>query len=256
MINIPHNHFKDLPAEFRPRERLMRTSNPQDLNDEELLAIILKTGFPGCNVIELSHRILSAFHTLNELVRADARTIKARIQDYNTKRPDKPILRVGPVKLIELQAAFELCRRANNISNEEFRSKNLKSSSAAYTVFAREVAAAPEQEKFYVLPIDSDFHPLCEPIVVSIGTSSHIRLHPRDVFREAIRWNANAIIVAHNHPCGNPTPSEEDISLTANLVEIAKMHSIPLLDHLVLGAPDSACGKGYVSIRNLAIIKF
>jgi DNA repair protein RadC len=89
-----------------------------------------------------------------------------------------------------------------------------------------------------------------------MGTSSHINVHPRDVFREAIRWNANAVIVAHNHPCGNPIPSEEDIQLTANLIKVARVHSIPLLDHLVLGSPDSANGKGYVSIRNLAIMEF
>ena len=248
--------FKDLPEELRPRERLMRTGNPQELSNEDLLAIILKTGFPGCDVWELSHRLLTAFHSLHELVRSDARTIDARIAEYNNKRPDRPILRVGPVKLLELQAAFELTRRANLILDSEFRSKNLKSSSAAYSVFSGVVAAAPEQEHFYVLPADSDFHPLCNPIAITKGTASRTIVHPRDVFREAIRWNAHSIIVAHNHPCGDPTPSDEDIQITKDLLEVAKLHSIPLLDHLVLGAPESADGKGYISIRNLAVLKF
>lgn len=250
------NNYKDTPEELRPRERLIRTGNSQELSNEDLLAIILKTGFPGCDVWELSHRLLLAFHSLHELVRADARTIEARIDEYNKKRPDHPILRVGPVKLLELQAAFELSRRANILLDAEFRSKNLKSSSAAYNVFAGIVAASPEQEHFYVLPTDSDFHPLCDPIAITKGTASRTIVHPRDVFREAIRWNAHSIIVAHNHPCGDPTPSDEDIEMTKQLIDIAKLHSIPLLDHLVLGSPRSADGKGYVSIRNLAVLRF
>ena len=256
MPKIPPNNFKGIPEELRPRERLMRSGNPLELSNEDLLAIILKTGFPGCDVWELSHRLLTAFHSLHELVRADARTIEARISEYNHKHSDRPILRIGPVKLIELQAAFELTRRANNILDAEFRVKNLRSSSAAYGVFAGVVASAPEQEHFYVLPTDSDFHPLCDPIVITKGTASRTIVHPRDVFREAIRWNAHAIIVAHNHPCGDPTPSDEDIQLTEKLLKIARLHAIPLLDHLVLGSSDSANGKGYVSIRNLAVLNF
>lgn len=81
-------------------------------------------------------------------------------------------------------------------------------------------------------------------------------MHPRDVFREAVRWNAHSIIIAHNHPCGDPTPSEDDIELTRMLIEVAKLHRIPILDHIVLGSSESANGRGFVSIRNLAIMKF
>ncbi len=249
MDRPPPNNYKDTPEELRPRERLLRTGNPAELTDEELLAIILKTGFPGCDVWELSHRLLTAFGSLHELVRSDVRTLAARIGQYNKKRPDRPILRVGPVKLMELQAAFELSRRANRILERDLRSVSLRSSAAAYRVFAGIVAADPEQESFYVLPSDSDYHPLCDPIAVSSGTANRTIVHPRDVFREAVRWNAFAIIAAHNHPCGDPTPSDEDLELTRRLVEIAALHAIPLLDHLVLGTPGSAGGKGYVSIH-------
>ena len=128
---------------------------------------------------------------------------------------------------------------------------SLRSSAAAYRVFAGIVAACPERESFYALPSDSDYHPLCDPIAVSSGTADRTVVHPRDVFREAIRWNAFALIAAHNHPCGDPTPSGEDLDLTKRLVDVAKMHAIPILDHLVLGSPESAGGKGYVSIRNI-----
>lgn len=245
----PNNHYEDTPAELRPRERLLRTGNPAELTDEDLLAILLRTGFPGCDVWELAHRLLCAFHSLHELVRADVRTISARIEDYNRRRPDRPILRVGPVRLMPLQAAFELARRANRILEDDLRSVNVRSAAAAYRVFAGVVAAAPERETFFVLPVDSDYHPLCEPIAVSAGTADRTIVRPRDAFREAIRWNAFAILAAHNHPCGDPTPSDEDVEITGRLVEIGRLHDIPLLDHLVLGSPGSAAGRGYVSIH-------
>lgn len=245
----PPNNYKDTPEEFRPRERLLRTGNPAELSDEDLLAIILKTGFPGCDVWELSHRLLTAFGSLHELVRSDVRTIAARIEQYNRKRPDRPILRVGPVKLMELQAAFELSRRAWRVLLDDFNRKELHSAAAVYNLFEGIVEANPEREIFYVLPISSDYHPLSDPVAVTSGTADRTIVHPRDVFREAVRWNAFAIFAAHNHPSGDPTPSDEDLELTGRLVEIGRLHDIPLLDHLVLGAPGSAGGKGYVSVH-------
>lgn len=248
--------FRNLPSDLKPRERLLRTGDPSGLSDEDLLAIILKTGVKGCDVWELSHRILCAFSSIEELVRADARTIEARIKEFNRKNPDRPVIGVGAATLVQLQAAFELSRRANRLAEEELRAKNLKSSSAAYQVFKKIVGDAPECEMFFVLPMDSEFHPLCDPIVISKGTADRTIVHPRDVFREAVRWNAHSIIIAHNHPCGDPTPSEDDIELTRMLVEVAKLHRIPILDHIVLGSSESANGRGFVSIRNLAIMKF
>ena len=256
MAKTTESSFKGLPLDQKPREKLLRTGNTAELSDEDLLAIILRTGVKGCDVWELAHRILCVFSSLDELVRADARTIDTRIGEYNLKNPDRPVKGVGAAKLVELQAAFELTRRANRLAQVEFRAKNLKSSSAAYHVFRKIVGDAPECEMFFVLPMDSDFHPLCDPIVVSKGTADRTIVHPRDVFREAVRWNAYSIIIAHNHPCGDPVPSEEDIELTKKLIEIGRLHHIPILDHIVLGASESANGRGFVSIRNLAIMKF
>lgn len=129
--------FRNLPSDLKPRERLLRTGDPSGLSDEDLLAIILKTGVKGCDVWELSHRILCAFSSIEELVRADARTIEARIKEFNRKNPDRPVIGVGAATLVQLQAAFELSRRANRLAEEELRAKNLKSSSAAYQVLRR-----------------------------------------------------------------------------------------------------------------------
>ena len=104
--------------------------------------------------------------------------------------------------------------------------------------------------------MDSDFHALCEPLDVSQGSVSKTPVHPREVFCEAVRYRAFAIIVAHNHPSGDPEPSKEDIEITEWLIETGKLIGLRLIDHVVLGVPSDANGRGFVSIRNLATQKF
>lgn len=241
---------------IKPREKLMRAGSSEDLSDEELLAIILKTGTKECDVFELSHRLLQAFSSIYELIHANKRTMEFKIANFNKSNPHRLIKGVGVVKLLELQAAFELSRRANVLQEEEFRSKNLRSSSAAYQLFKRVLDGEPQKESFFVLPIDSDFHPLCNPVKISTGTADRTMVHPRDVFREAFLWNAHSLILAHNHPCGDPTPSPKDIELTERLLEIARLHGILILDHLVLGSSSSETGREFVSIRSLGEVKF
>ena len=100
------------------------------------------------------------------------------------------------------------------------------------------------------------FHALCEPLDVSQGSVSKTPVHPRDVFCEAVRYRAFAVIVAHNHPSGDPEPSKEDVEITERLIETGKLLGIRLLDHLVLGSPGLVKKEGFVSIRNLAVLKF
>ena len=123
-------------------------------------------------------------------------------------------------------------------------------------LFNHAVAHLLNQEHFFVLPLNSDLHALCEPLDVSQGSVSRTPVHPRDVFCEAVRYRAFAVLVAHNHPSGDPEPSKEDIEITERLVETGKLLGIRLIDHIVLGSPDSAGGQGFVSIRNLAVLKF
>ena len=105
------NDFKALPDELKPREQLRRAASPRDVSEESLLAILLKTGANGCDVVELARRLLKAFGSLHALVRADGRRLERTIKDYNRSHPEKRILGIGPVKALELTAAFELVRR-------------------------------------------------------------------------------------------------------------------------------------------------
>lgn len=146
--------------------------------------------------------------------------------------------------------------RVKSVQDWDFRSYNLRSSSAAYSVFWRVVEDSPEKEHFFVLPMDSDFHALCEPLDISQGSVSRTPVHPRDVFCEAVRYRAYAIIVAHNHPFGDPEPSKEDLEITERLIEAGKLLGIRVLDHIVLGSSVSTIGQDYVSIRTLQFSNF
>ena len=239
-----------------PREKLTLDPQGNSLALEELLAIVIGTGSAQCPVMELSRRLLSAFHSPLEFVRADWREMKARIEEYNERNVDRQIKGFADAKLLKLTAAFKFVLRVRATHTWDFRSYNLRSSSAAYSVFRRIVEEAPEKEHFFVLPMDSDFHALCEPLDISQGSVSRTPVHPRDVFCEAVRYRAYAILVAHNHPAGDPAPSAEDIEITERLIETGKLLGIRVIDHIVLGASPSAAGRSYVSIRNLATLKF
>lgn len=119
----------------------------------------------------------------------------------------------------------------------------------AYPLFRAAIPIAKDYEGFFVLPIDKDRRPICNPILVSLG---HIRgttaVELGEVFREAFKCNADAIIVAHNHPSGDPTPSKADKQLTAALQSAAQLLGVKFLDHLVLGSPDCEKGRGFVSV--------
>ena len=239
-----------------PREKLAGDPNGESLSQEELLAIVMGSGAVGCPVLELSRRFIDAFHSPGEFIRADWLEMKARIAEYNERHPDCPIKGIGDAKLLKIAAAFKFVLRVKSSQGMDFRSYNLRSSSAAYEVFRKIVEDAPEKEHFFVLPMDSDFHALCEPLDISQGSVSRTPVHPRDVFCEAVRYRAYAVIVAHNHPSGDLQPSKEDIEITERLIETGKLLGIRVIDHLVLGSPSSAKEHGFVSIRNLARIKF
>ncbi len=238
-----------------PREKFARDPKGDTLSQEELLAIVLGSGVAGCPVLELSRRLIEAFHSPGEFIRADWLEMKARIAEYNERNPDRAIKGIADAKLFKIAAAFRFVMRVRS-TVADLRSYNLRSSSAAYEVFRKIVEGAPEKEHFFVLPMDSDFHAICEPVDVSQGSVSRTPVHPRDVFCEAVRYRAFAVLVAHNHPSGDLEPSKEDIEITERLIETGKLLGIRLIDHIVLGSPQSANGQGFVSIRNLAVLKF
>lgn len=225
-----------------PREHMQSAPSVDALSDVELLAVVLGKGVRGCGVVELATRLAAALEDVwsNPEAAIDWRSMAEYVRRYNERNPSAPIIGLGEVRILEIAAAFALARRLQGRwKMSELRQLSMRSTPAAFTVFRNVMARHPEQENFFVLPI-----------AVTRGGVASVSVHPREVFCEAIRWRAHAVIVAHNHPCGDATPSEKDIVLTENLLEAARVLHIPLLDHLVL-ANDT-----FTSIKNLGRISF
>lgn len=230
-------------SELLPREQMERAASPHDLKDEAVLAILLKTGAPGCDVLELARRLVKAFGCLQDLVTADWRTLMAKIADYNRRNPEEPIKGIGKVKALELAAAFELGYRRLRVKPKDLKLMRVTNAGEAYEVFKFIAQEGDLLENFWVLPLDAHRHPVCEPIRVARGRANSSYVMPRDIFREAIKWDAHCVIVAHNHPGGENAPSDGDIETTRQLMAMSKDLGIPLIDHLVVSA------SGFTSIR-------
>lgn len=221
-----------------PREQMLNAVRAEEVSSEALLAILLKTGAPGCDVCELSRRLLDCFGSVAALVKSDWRTIAEKVRTYNAQNPERQILGLGQVKLLELAAAFELGRRGYEQGELDVRKVVVNSPASAAELFWRQLRGWEEQENFLVLPLDAAKHPLCSPLCLIRGTLDSAAVHPREVFKEAVRWGAHSIVVAHNHPSGVLKPSRQDKELTAQLRACSELMQIPLLDHLILGEED------------------
>ena len=226
------NGFKDRAVELKPRERIEEAGTASVASAAELLAVILKTGTAGCDVLELSHRLIDAFGGADQLVKTDLNTLKSGIADYNRRCPDRKIVGLGRVKMLELAAAFELARRGYAARAKP--KVAITSSTEAAAIFRTVMGENERQEKFWALPLDPKRRPLSEPQLLAIGTLNGVNVHPRDVFSIAVRWNAHSIVVAHNHPSGSSLPSKRDIELTWGLYGAGKMMGIALTDHLII----------------------
>jgi len=220
-----HPSIKDLPTTERPRERLERYGAGA-LSITELLAIILRTGIGGQNVLELSTSLLAQYGGLVGLARASFPEL------CETKG-------IGPAKVTQLKAALELGRRLL-IATPEARPQVRSPADAANLLLAE--MSLLEQEHLRTLLLDSKNHVLGSPTIY-VGSINTSLIRVGEVFREAIKANCAAIIVAHNHPSGDPTPSPEDVAVTEQIVAAGKLLDIEVLDHLVIGH------QRYVSLK-------
>ncbi|MCK6623957.1 MAG: DNA repair protein RadC [Anaerolineae bacterium] len=212
-----HPTIHDFPLGERPRERL-QYYGPTALSNAELLAILLRVGRTGENVVALSTRLLVEFGGLAGLA-------KASFSDLSS------IKGVGTAKTAQLKAAIELGRRLL-ITSPDARPQ-ITSPLEAANLLMLEMGGL-EQEHLRTLLLDTKNRVLASPTVyVGNVNSSIIRIS--EVFREAVRENATAMIVAHNHPSGDPTPSPEDVQVTRSIVEAGSLLGIDVLDHLVIG---------------------
>lgn len=235
--------IKDLPIESRPREAFMRSAEPErEISDASLLAILIRTGCKGSSAIDLANRLINHFGGAANLVNATWQQIVA------AKVPG-----VGKVAAVQLAAAFALVRRNVKISHRSYARAVESSDDVVRQV--RSIGIDESQECAFALYLDAKRHLLCEPMVVSRGTADKTFLHPREIFRHAVRLGAVSVIVAHNHPSGDATPSDEDIAETQHLIEAGRVMGITLDDHVVIGAKTDG-GPEYVSIRGLGQLAF
>ncbi|MBI3537410.1 MAG: DNA repair protein RadC [Chloroflexi bacterium] len=203
----------------RPRERL-RAHGAIALKNEELIAILLRTGTRGENVLHLAEHLLANFGGLGGLAR----------QPFNELKQLKGI---GEVKAIELNAAFELGRRMLIESPEERPIVRSPEDAAKLLADMR----ASEQEVMRTVLLDTKNRVLATPTIYR-GSLHTTVIRVTELFREAVRQNCAALILAHNHPSGDPTPSPEDIAVTREIVQAGKVLDIDVLDHVVIGAGD------------------
>ena len=222
--------IRDLPHEERPRERL-KQHGPKHLNNTELIAILLRTGMQGENVISLSSRVLTALGGLAGLGRSS-------FVELCSQRG------LSEAKACQLLAAVELGRRFVSLAPEERVVIN-SPQDVANLLMAEMAALEQEHLKALLLNTKNEVMGIREIYVGNVNSSV---VRPAEVFRPAVRDNATSVIVVHNHPSGDPTPSAEDISITRNLIEAGKMMAVEVLDHLVIGS-----GNRFVSLKEAGL---
>jgi DNA repair protein RadC len=219
MPENPDSRYRihDLAAEDRPRERLAALG-ARALNNAELLAILLRVGVEGRSAVAVAQDLLSSLGQLPGLYRAGYSDLCA-------------VHGVGPAKAAQLQAALELGRRVAVANPDERPAINSPADAAALVQY--EMGSLP-QENVWVLLLDTRNRYLkTERVYQGSVNTSQIRLG--EIFREAVKINAAGVIVVHNHPSGDPSPSPDDVAVTRALVEAGKLLDIPVLDHLVIG---------------------
>jgi DNA repair protein RadC len=206
-----------MPSEERPRERL-RDHGANALSNAELIAIILRTGAAGQNVLNLASSLLSRHGGLGGLARL---SFKDLTNEFG----------LGEAKAAELQALFQIAVRFGALAPEE--RPYIRSPQDVHGLLGGEMALL-DQEHMRVLLINTR-NQVMQVVEVYKGNVSSALVRPAEVFRDAIRHNAPSIIIVHNHPSGDPAPSPDDIVLTRQLIEAGKMLGIDVLDHVVIG---------------------
>lgn len=225
--------IRDLPDSEKPRERLMRVG-PDAMKTSELVAILLRTGMKGTSVIQVAEQMLAKFNSLEKLSRAsvaDLRQVKG----------------VGRDKAVTLVAAFALARQ---MARELQQESPMLDNPQAVVALLREENRQYQVEQFTVLLLNTR-RKLISVEKISQGTLDTILVHPREVFKSAISANASAIVLVHNHPSGDPTPSESDVKVTRDLIRAGQVLKIEVLDHVIIGRPSNNREKEYASLREL-----
>jgi DNA repair protein RadC len=221
--------INEMPWFNRPNTRLKRFG-AEVLSDAELLSIIIGRGNKQENAIDLSNRILQT-KNLPALSHLSYEEINAIIED--------------DVKAMQIVSLFELHRRTNKLQKKGFK-QQIKTAEDVYHKYIDQMQHQ-KQEHFIALYLDTKNKIITEKMVTK-GTLNASLIHPREIFKTAIKVSANAIILLHNHPSGDPSPSTEDEQVTKNLASAGEMIGISILDHIIIGS------QGYISLKEKGVI--
>ena len=224
---------RELPVDERPRERLLALG-PGFLSNAELLAIVLRNGSKERSALQLAQDILSLYK--DDGVSALGRMTAGELMCLQG---------IGSAKAAEVMAAVELGKRLNAHIARQRAMVTCPEDAADYAMprFRYE-----DREHFAVILLNVKNHILSMP-VISVGSLTASVVHPREVFKAAIQQAAASIILVHNHPSGDPTPSKEDIEVPARMVQVGRVMDIPVLDHIILG------NDNYISLKEKGVIK-
>ena len=207
-------NIQSMLPDTRPRERL-QSSGPSSLTTPELLAVILKSGTQKHNALELSQKLLKKY-SLQQLPNISTQQL---IKEHG----------IGPAKACQIVSLFEIYKRLPTPTIKKSIRKAVDIAKIYLPKYSNE-----KKEHFFAIYLDTK-HNIIKDEIISIGTLNSSLVHPREVFHGAIKHCAHSIIIVHNHPSGNPQPSEEDIQVTNILKETGTIMGIPLIDHIILG---------------------
>lgn len=218
---------RDLPKEERPREKLIQRG-AASLSDTELLAILLRTGTSSVSVLHLAEEVLAKYQD------------KGLVSIMNISPQEiASVHGVGLAKAAAIVAAVELGRRLSTRAAQKLEKIEGPEDVARY---ASPLLRFEQKEHFLVMLLDVRNRVLAMP-TISIGSLTASVAHPREIFREAIRYSAANMILIHNHPSGDPTPSREDIQITKQMMKAGEIMGIPVLDHIIIA------GDGFLSLK-------
>ncbi len=226
--------IKEWPEEERPRERLLKFG-PESLSTVHLIAIVLRTGGKGRSAVSLAREIYNRFGSLSAIDDASVAELES-------------ITGVGRAKIAQLKACLELGKRLlQEKGTDPMQMPSFRNSRDVYEYY-RPRFFGLKKERFICVMLDSK-NRVFKEAVVSEGTLTSSPVHPREVFRHAIKDAAASVIFIHNHPSGDPSPSRDDIEITRRLVETGRIIGINVLDHLIL------TDTTYISLMDQGYIK-
>lgn len=230
----------DIPERLRPREEMER-QGVENVSDSVLLAVLLRGGVRGSSVVTIANRLLETYGSFTQMAQCPVDELS------------KSVRGMGRVKAQVLAAALEIARRLN----QEQQPKRYRVRTPEDAVkLLRDRARLQSQELFWVLHLDAKNYLKGNPQEVTRGLLDSCQVHPREVFRQAVRTAASRAVLVHNHPSGDPTPSAEDIRLTRQLVEAGRIMDIHVLDHVILGNAGEDGSAGFMSMREGGLIQF